>query len=125
GGGCLLDHLLIAPLDRAFTLAETDAPARVVHRDLRLDVAHPLEAALDVDAIVAKGRLRFARRLRPQALQLARRDRLAHAATAAAGLRLQHHRIADRFGDAEGLGHVPHRAVRSGDNGHAAALQRE
>src|SRR5712691_10006719 len=91
----LFDHLLVATLDRALALAEADAPPRLVDRDLCFDVPHAFETSLDVDAGVAEGRPRLARGLRPEALELGRRGRLAHPAPAAAGLRLQHHRITD------------------------------
>ncbi len=62
-GRRLLDELLIAALDGAFTLAEADARAVFIDSDLRFDVTDALEAALEVDAIVAERGLRLAARL--------------------------------------------------------------
>src|SRR5207245_318370 len=56
----LLDELLVAPLDRALALAKADARAVLVDRDLRLDVPHALEAALEVETLVAERCLRLA-----------------------------------------------------------------
>src|SRR5207302_8150056 len=111
-----LDELLIAPLDRALALAEADARAVLVDRDLGLDVTHALETALEVYALITERRLRLAARLLPEALQLAGGGGLAHAAPAAAGLRLQHHRIADRLRDPQCLGDAAHRTIRSRDH---------
>src|SRR5262249_50391724 len=58
--GGLLDHLLVAALDRAVTLAEVDHVAVRVGQHLDLDVARVLEVALDVDAVVAEEFLAFA-----------------------------------------------------------------
>src|SRR3989442_3743007 len=52
----ILDDLLVAPLDRAVPLAEVDAMAEAVHRDLDLDVAVVLEPALEVQRVVAECR---------------------------------------------------------------------
>src|SRR5205085_9755551 len=41
-GGRLLDHLLVAPLDRALALADADRLAAVVDQDLGLDVPDAL-----------------------------------------------------------------------------------
>ncbi len=43
----LLDHLLVATLDRALTLAEVDHVAVSVAEHLDLDVATPFEERLD------------------------------------------------------------------------------
>src|SRR5207249_1356518 len=52
------------------------------------------------------------------------RRRLAHAAATAAGLRLEHHWIADRFRDAQGLSVRAHGPVRSGNDRQAKLLHR-
>ena len=124
-GGRLLDHLLVPALDGALALAEADPPPRRVDRDLGLHVTHALEAPLDVEAVVPERRLRLRGRLWPEALQLARRGRLAHAPSAAAGLGLEHHRVPDRLGDTQRLGHVPHLTVRPRDDRQADLLHRE
>ena len=56
GGGRLLEHLLVAALDRAVALAERDDVAVRVGEDLDLDVARPLEIALAEDRVVAERR---------------------------------------------------------------------
>ena len=56
----LLEHLLVPPLDRAVALAEVDAVAVGVEQHLDLDVARPLEEALEDQAAVAEGRGRLA-----------------------------------------------------------------
>ena len=55
----LLDHLLVAALDRAVALAEVDDVAVRVAEHLDLDVARPLDRLLEVDGAVAErgGRL--------------------------------------------------------------------
>ncbi len=57
----LLDHLLVAALDRAFALAEMDDVAVRIAQHLDLDVARLLDVFLDEDAVVGKARLRLAR----------------------------------------------------------------
>src|SRR5207244_934956 len=112
----------VAPLDRALALAEADARAVLVDGDLRLDVAHAFETALDVDALVAERCLRLAARLLPEPGQLRGRRGLAHAAAATPGLRLEHHRIADGLGDAQRLGAVAHRTLGARDHRKTEAL---
>ena len=60
GGGRLLEHLLVAALDRALALAEGDDLAVRVREQLDLDVARSLDEALVVDGVVAECRLRLA-----------------------------------------------------------------
>src|SRR5439155_16347397 len=120
----LFEEYLIAPLDRALALAKADARAVLVDRDLRLEVTHALEAPLEVEAFVAERCLRLGARLVPETLQLRGRRRLAHAAATAAGLRLEHHWIADRFRDAQGLSVRAHGPVRSGNDRQAKLLHR-
>ena len=62
GGGRLLEHLLVAALDRAVALAERDDVAVRVGEDLDLDVARALEVALAEDRVVAERRARLAPR---------------------------------------------------------------
>src|ERR671931_179491 len=99
----LLEDLLVPPLDRAVALAEADGAAAIVDDDLGLDVADAFEVLLQVNAIVAERALRLGARLVPHPLQLRRAADAAHPATAAARARLQHHRVADRLGDAKRL----------------------
>ena len=55
----LLDDLLVAPLDRAFALAEMDDVAVLVAEHLDFDMARRLDEALDQDAVVAEGGARL------------------------------------------------------------------
>ena len=56
----LLDHLLMAPLDRALALAQVDHVAVAVAQHLDLDVAGALDQAFDVDFGAAEGALGLA-----------------------------------------------------------------
>src|SRR3954470_24768719 len=55
GGRRLLDQVLAAPLDRAFSLAEMNHVAISIGEDLELDVAHPFEQPLDVERPITEG----------------------------------------------------------------------
>ena len=59
GARRLLDHLLVAALDRAFALAEVDDRASVIGEHLDFDMARVLDEALDEDPPVAEGRRRL------------------------------------------------------------------
>src|SRR5262249_43496996 len=108
GGACLvvderarrlLNHLLIAALDRAFALAEMDDIAVLVAEHLNFDMARLPDIFLDENAVVAKARLRLGFRRVEAFLHLFAAIGDAHALAAAAGRRLDHHRIADLVGD--------------------------
>ena len=88
----------MAPLDRAVALAEVDAVAVAVDRDLDLDVAVLVEPLLEVQRVVAEGGLGLRAADRERLLELARRADHAHALAAAAGRRLDEHRVADALG---------------------------
>src|SRR3972149_2594228 len=60
GGGGLLEHLLVAALDRAVALTEMDDAARGVGEELHLDVGGALGPPLAVDAVVAEAGVRLA-----------------------------------------------------------------
>ena len=93
----LLEQLLVAPLHRALALAEAHHAAATVGEDLRLDVARPLDRALEVDPVVAERRPAPRRASAPTPRRARPRSRIdAHALAAAAGRRLEHERIADR-----------------------------
>ena len=100
----LLDHLLVAALDRAFALAEIDDVAVLVAEHLDLDMAGIDDELLDEDPVVAEGGRRLRLRPREALRDLAGRMGDAHALAAAAGRGLDHHRIADLVGD-------PHRLL--------------
>src|SRR5262245_35241377 len=106
GGGCLLDDLLVAPLDRALPLVEVHDVAVGVAEDLDLDVAGVLDVALEEDRAVAErgGRLPLGRRQGLLQLGLVAHD--AHAPTAAAEAGLDQEGEALRPEDRHaGLGH--------------------
>ncbi len=97
----LLEDLLVAPLDGAVALAEVDAGAEPVDRDLDLDVAVVVEPLLEVDRVVAERGLRLGAADLDRRLQLPRGPDHPHALAAAAGGRLDEHRVADPVGFAE------------------------
>ena len=93
--GRLLDDLLMAALQRAFALAEMDDVAVRVAQQLDLDVARPLEVALEDQPLVAE-RSRGPRAAPGRERLGSRRARDdVHALAAAAGARLDQHREAD------------------------------
>ncbi len=94
----LLDHLLVAPLQRAVALEEMHDVAVAVAEHLHLDVARPGDDLLQQHARIAEGRLRLALRALQRRGEVALRLHQPHAAAAAAGHRLDHHRIADALG---------------------------
>ena len=106
GGGRLLEHLLVAPLDRAVALAEVDAVALAVEQDLDLDVPGAFEESLEDQSVVVEGGLCLASgggEVRREAVGEANR---AHALAAATGRRL------DQQGIADALGRLDERCVR-------------
>ena len=60
GGGGLLEHLLVATLDRTLPLAEREHRAVLVGEELNLDMTWALDVALAEDGVVAEGRFRLA-----------------------------------------------------------------
>ena len=119
GRRALLDHLLMAALDRALALEEVHDVAVVVGQDLDLDVARPHERLLEVEAVVAeRGEGLAARALRgrgqgrgvghePQPL------------AASARRRLEHDREADALGFAAQRAWIVHRLQGARHHGHA------
>ena len=91
----LLEHLLVAPLDRAFPLAEGYDLAGRRAEELNLDVPRPLDVALAEDAVVAERSGCLAAGRRERVLELAGRADDAHAAAAAARGRLDDEREPD------------------------------
>ena len=96
--GALLDHLLPAPLQRAVALEQMDDGAVAVAEHLHLDVARLGDEFLDQHPRIAEGVGRLARRRFERRLELDMGVDPAHAAPAAAGDRLDQHRIADLVG---------------------------
>src|SRR5439155_18677717 len=91
----LLEHLLVAALHRALALAETEDRAVCVGKQLDLDVAGPLQVALEEKPAVAEGGLRLPRRRLDGGVELAGAAHDPHAAAAAPRGRL------DEEGEAE------------------------
>src|SRR5215208_5156425 len=97
GGGRLLEHLLVAPLHRAFALPEGNHVAVRVAEQLDLHVAWALDVALAEDALVAEGGLGLPPSGGQRLLELAGLANDPHPASAAARSRLDHQREADVF----------------------------
>src|SRR5690606_11789801 len=119
-GGGLLQHLLVAALQRAVAVVQVDGVALAVGEHLDFHVARIAEELLQVDHRVAERGTGFG------AGQLGRLDQVfflvhhAHAATTATAGGLDDHRIAHFAGDAQGLFLVlRQRAVGAGHHGHA------
>ena len=91
----LLDDLLVAALDRALALVQVHDVAVRVAEDLDLDVTRPLDVALEQDRVVAERALRLALRTLDRLGQLARAANEPHTLAAAAGARLDQHRVLD------------------------------
>src|SRR2546423_1041867 len=115
----LLHELLMTPLDRALALVQVDDAALRVAEDLDLDVARRLEIALDVDLGAAEGALRAPGGGRERAGELAGARHLRHTDAAAAGGRLEDHRIADLAGHPPGGHGVRDRRRTTGHDRHA------
>ena len=124
GGGGLLENLLVAALQRAVALAEVDSAAPAVAEDLHLDVPRLAEVLLEVDLVVAEGGLGLGAGGREGGLHVGGGAGELHAAAAAAGGRLDDHRVAERLSDLPRLVERRHRAVRAGNAGHAELLHR-
>ena len=98
GGGRLLEHLLVAALDRALALAEGDDLAVLVGQQLDLDVSGPLDVALVVDGVVAESRLRLPPGRFRGFLELRRLAHDTHPTAAPTGCRFHDEREADLVG---------------------------
>ena len=119
----LLDELLVAPLERTVPLADGDDVARRVTEQLHLDVPGRPDDALQVDRTVAECGERLGRSGGQRGRQIGRRRDKAHAAAAATGRGLDHHREPDppSLGDdaVDGIGPFDRRGLeRPGDRVH-------
>ncbi len=94
-----LDHLLIAPLDRTFTLAEINHIAVLVAEHLNFDVAGIDDEFFDEDPVIAERRFRFGLGEAKAFGDLGSRMRDPHSLAAATGGGLDHDGIADLVGD--------------------------
>src|SRR5204862_1062862 len=118
----LLDQLLMAPLDRAFALAEVDDDAVVIAENLELDMARRLDVLLDVDVGDAEGRFRFALRDLDRVRQLRRRPHHPHPASAASRRRLDDDGKADVLRYLQRLVFTVDWAVAAGQDRHTRLL---
>ena len=120
--GRLFPDFLVAALQRTVAFAEMHAAAGTVAEHLDLDVARLFEILLDVDGVVAEGGTGFrARRLQCDH-KIGFAARHLHAASAAAGRRLDDHGVADLGGDASGFLFLGDRPVGAGHHRNAKAL---
>ncbi len=118
-GGCLLDHLLVAALDRTFAFTQIERVAMAVGQNLNFDMARLFDEFFDEDTVVAKA---------VQALGFGGGEPLAHfllgigeahPLAAATRRRLHHHGIADVIRDLHGMVRVLDFADKAGDDGDA------
>ncbi len=117
GGGRLLDDLLVTALDRAVALEEVHGGSLAVSEDLDLDVARRDDRLLHVDRVVPERVPGLALRALERLGELRGLVDEAHPFTAAAGGRLEHHRVAELLG---ALGQrVRVACVRAGDDRHS------
>ena len=108
----------MAALDRALALAQVHDLTVPVGEHLDLDVTRVVDVALDIHRGVAEGRARLGTRRPQRPRELAGRPNEPHPLAAAAEGRLDHDRIADVGSDADGLGLVVERLVRSRHDWH-------
>ena len=107
------------PLHAALPLAEVDHFAVLVGDDLDLDVARPLDVALDVHVAVSEGGQRLRRSGAVHLRQLLPLADDLHPPPAPAGGGLEDHREADLLREAGQVALVAHHPVRSGQLGQA------
>ena len=110
----LLDHLLMAALDRTLALPHRHTGAVRVSEDLDLHVTRPLDVLLDVDRIVAEGILCLALRRLERARDLGWRTDHAHPLPAPTRGGLEEHGIAELRGEFRRLGRIAQRFRRAG-----------
>ena len=98
GSGRLLDHLLMAALQRAVALEQMHHVAVAVGKHLDLDMARREDVFLHQHARITEGVLRLALGALQRRIEIGRLLDAPHALAAAAGNRLDQHRIADLVG---------------------------
>ena len=98
-GRRVLDDLLVAALHAAVALEQVHQVAVAVAQHLHLDVLGTHHQLLEEDRVVAERLLRLGARAVERLAHLGRRAHHAHAAAAAAGGRLDQHRVADLVGE--------------------------
>ena len=118
----LLDELLVTPLQGTIALEQVDYVTVAVGEDLHLDVARLLDVLFEVDAAVLEGVLGLLTGLLEAGLKTDVVAGHAHAAAAAAGRRLDQHRVADAVRQSQGLGIAGNQALTAGHHRHAILL---
>ena len=114
----LLDDFLVAPLDRAFALAEVDHPALRISENLKLDVSWSFEILFEVEGRISKCPFRLVPSGVIRFLQLVRIPGQAHPSATTAGRRFEDHRKADLLGKLQRLIARGERTVRTGQDWH-------
>ena len=112
----------MAPLQRAIALAEMDRAAAAVAEHLDFDVARLLQIFFQIDRGVAERRFGLVGSGRERQHQIVGGLRDLHAASAAAGGRLDQHRKADRLCDRHRVVVGTDGAVGAGHHGNAELL---
>src|SRR3984885_347423 len=88
----------MAALHRTFALAEINAMAMLVGKELDLDVAGTFDELFEINLARSEGALGFTLRGLKRSFEFIAMSDRAHAFTAATGRCLEHHRIADLAG---------------------------
>ena len=110
-------------LDRAVALAQVDAVAVAIHRDLDLDVAVLVEPLLEIERVVPEGGLRLGPADAHGRFELAAGPDHPHALAAAPGRGLDQDRVADPLGLVERVHLVAEHPLRAGDRRQALGAQ--
>ena len=118
----LLDKLLVTTLHGAVALAQGHVVAEVIGEHLHLDVTRAQHELLQVHLVVAERGAGLGAGGLVVRLKVGGVMDLAHALAAAAGGRLDEHRIAHALGELASLLHGIDAAIGTGDGGHAAGL---
>src|SRR5438309_2172259 len=116
--GRLLDNLLMPALDRAVALPEMHDVALRIPKHLHLDMARPLEIALEEDSVISERARRLALRADQRAGEFVGARHDPHAAAAAAGRGLDQHGIADALGFGRERCSILRLAMITGHHGH-------
>ena len=118
----LLNHLLVAPLQRAVALTELDHVALGVPEDLEFDVPRGGDQLFQIEGIITERRGRLRPCFLKGALDLIRGKGSPHPAAASARGGLDEHRITDPRRNLRCLRRVPDQAVGSRNHRNPAAL---
>ncbi len=121
----LLHQLLVAALERAVALEQVDHVAVLVAQQLHLDVPRAVEVLFQEDAAVLERRLGLGARRRQPLDEPVVVPRLPHPLAAAAGRRLDEHRVADLVREVERLLLGLDEAVAAGDGGDVRGLRHD